>query len=73
MQDQKYNFHGAEYVNEHEHTHIPEDVPIGMYTSLEEIAHDVAKIQHDGMAFLIWEKLQKTIKSGAYLQKDGTV
>jgi len=78
MQKEEHRFHGAEYVEE-DHTDKEQEryaaeqaAPIEMYFSLEEIANDVSKIQHDGMAYLVWEKLQKTIKSGGYLQKDGT-
>jgi len=72
MQKEQHNFHGAEYVEEHEHTHTPVD----MYNSLEEILADINNSKMFPYNLLktvpgIKEKLQNTIKSGAYLQKDG--
>lgn len=78
MQKEQHNFHGAEYVEEN-HTDkeqnkytAGQNISAEMYFSLEEIANDISRIQHDGMAYLVWKKLQTTIQSGAYLQKDGT-
>jgi hypothetical protein len=76
MQKEQHNFHGAEYVEEHENKDKHTLVPADIYSSLEEILADINNSKMFPYNLLrtvpgIKEKLQNTIKSGAYLQKDG--
>ena len=78
MQKEQHRFHGAEYVEE-DHTDKEQEkyaaeqaAANDLYTSLEQIAADITikALTFDDRRQM-WEKLQRTIKSGAYLQKDG--